>query len=573
METGEYAVNPAIYTEKTQCRDCYKCVRHCPVKAIRVEESSATIDHDLCIFCGRCVDICPAGAKKIRNDVPRARQLMTMKEKVYVSLAPSYPAVFPNNGENFIAGLRSLGLSGISETALGAEAVAREQKKILENGKGLQISSACPTVRLLTKRYFPEAEKSVSSVPSPMITHARMLRRWYGEDIGIIFIGPCIAKKTEADTYPELVDIALTFDEAAAWIEENADKAFAGPNDFMPYAAGKASLFPVDGGMIRAMGKEAAPEYRCFHQSGFSAVLETLKQAEEFSDRNFFLELLSCEGGCINGPGAEKRMPSVQRQALMLETWEKRDDCSALEYLPADVTDREWQEILPAPPEPPAGRIEETLKVLGKKTEEDLKNCGGCGYTTCRDFAVAFLQGKAEKEMCVTEMRRIAQNKISALLHTIPMGVVIVDSEMRIVDCNRHFLALFADIPFDADQGTLKRVEGSRIAAFIQEYEPFNKLLTRNESLEGIIQKDGKVMRANFFQIQEGRFVGAVFQDITAPAVKREMVVKKAEEVIRKNLESVQQIAGLLGENAAETEIILNSLINAFEPGELRRDE
>ena len=144
---------------------------------------------------------------------------------------------------------------------------------------------------------------------------------------------------------------------------------------------------------------------------------------------------------------------------------------------------------------------------------------------------------------------------------------------MRIVDCNRHFLALFADIPFDADQGTLKRVEGSRIAAFIQEYEPFNKLLTRNESLEGIIQKDGKVMRANFFQIQEGRFVGAVFQDITAPAVKREMVVKKAEEVIRKNLESVQQIAGLLGENAAETEIILNSLINAFEPGELRRDE
>ncbi len=566
-------MTPVIFTEKTQCRDCYKCVRHCPVKAIRVVESSATVDQDLCIFCGRCVDVCPAGAKKVRDDIPRAKQLLQIKEQVYVSLAPSYPAVFPDEGKSFLAGLSTKGIAGISETALGAEAVTREQRKILDEGSGLQISSACPTVRLMAKRYFPEAEKAVSTVPSPMVAHARMLRRWFGKEIGIIFIGPCISKKTEADTYPELIDVALTFSEAADWLGEEILSGESTACEFVPFQAGKASLFPVDGGMIRAMEKKPEDRYRSFHQSGPAQVLDTLKRAGEMKESNFFLELLSCEGGCINGPGIRRNLPSIQRQAIVLNTWEQREACSALEYTAEDVGDKPWQEILPAPAPPSEMTIEETLKLLGKRTLEDFKDCGGCGYPTCREFAIGYIQGKAEKEMCVTEMRKIAQNKISALLHTIPMGVVIVDHDMRIVECNRHFLSLFADIPFDADQGTLKRAEGTRIAAFLEEYDLFGKLLTRKESQERIIQKEGKVMRGNFFQIQEGRFVGAVFQDITAPSVKREMVVKKAEEVIRKNLESVQQIAGLLGENAAETEIILNSLINAFEPGELRRNE
>ena len=567
---------PAIYTEKTQCRDCYKCVRHCPVKAIRVEESSATVDHDLCIFCGRCVDVCPAGAKKVRNDIPRAKQLLSIREKVYVSLAPSYAAVFTDGEQVLIDKLKSLGFTGVSETAIGAEIVSLEQKRQLHNGSGACISSACPSVRLLAQRYFPDAAKKISGITSPMIAHGRYLRRLYGEDIGVVFIGPCIAKKTEADQYPDTVDVALTFKEAAAWIGEcdgtiKADRISAERTGFVPFKAGKASLYPVDGGMIRSMGNSAPENYRYFHQSGTAQLMDTLRHFSEIDEENYFLELMTCEGGCINGPVSHTDEASITRRARLFDTWEQRESCSSLDFLPADLIDSRWNI-----PVTPGGaytheEIEDALNALGKISREDRKNCGGCGYPTCEEFARAFLDGKAEKEMCVTEMRKIAQNKVTALLHTIPMGVVIADEKMHIVECNRNFLDLFAQIPFEPDLEVLKRVEGKSLSSFLPKTDAFRTLLERSETMEKIIQIDGKVMRGNFFQIQKGRLVGAVFQDITAPAVKREMVVKKAEEVIRKNLESVQQIAGLLGENAAETEIILNSLIDSFEPGEFRR--
>ncbi|WP_319562740.1 [Fe-Fe] hydrogenase large subunit C-terminal domain-containing protein [Marispirochaeta sp.] len=569
---------PAIYTEKTQCRDCYKCVRHCPVKAIRIEGSSATVDHDLCIFCGRCVDVCPAGAKKVRDDVPRARQLLTMKDKVYVSLAPSYAAIFPDEEQDLLRDLTQLGFAGVSETAIGAEIISTEQKSVLQKGTGTCISSACPSVRMLAQRYFPEAAKRISPISSPMIAHGRFLRRLYGDDIGVVFIGPCIAKKMEADQYPETVDVALTFKEAASWIEETLGTDTAGmihdnETDFIPFKAGKAALYPVDGGMIRSMGNSAPPNYRYFNQSGTSQIMDTLCNFAELQKEDYFLELMTCEGGCINGPGSRTNQPSITRRARLFDTWEKRDVCSTMDYLPADVLDTEWNIAGSVGTTYKQEEIEEALKALGKLTPEDRKNCGGCGYSTCEDFARAYLDGKAEKEMCVTEMRKIAQHKVSALLHTIPMGVVIVDYEMRIVECNRNFLNLFAEIPFAPDIEVLKRAEGKRLTSFLSETEPFQSLMDRGEIREKIIQINGKVMRGNFFPIQKGRLAGAVFQDITAPAVKREMVVKKAEEVIRKNLESVQQIAGLLGENAAETEIILNSLIDSFEPGEFRRSE
>jgi iron only hydrogenase large subunit-like protein/uncharacterized Fe-S cluster-containing protein len=571
-------MTPAIYTEKTQCRDCYKCVRHCPVKAIRVEESSATVDHDLCIFCGRCVDVCPAGAKKVRNDVPRAKQLLSIRKKVYVSLAPSYAAVFTDREQDLIENLKGLGFEGVSETAIGAEIVSLEQKRQLEAGSGVCVSSACPSVRLLAQRYFPEAAERISGIPSPMIAHGRYLRRLYGEDIGVVFIGPCIAKKTEADQYPDTVDVALTFKEAASWISESGeiirhDTAASKKADFVPFKAGKASLYPVDGGMIRSMGDSAPVNYRYFHQSGTAQLMDTLRHFTDIREENYFLELMTCEGGCINGPVSHTDKSSISRRARLFDTWEKRESCSSLDYLPADMLDSCWNGPAATGGSYTQEHIEEALKALGKISQEDRKNCGGCGYSTCEDFACAFLDGKAEKEMCVTEMRKIAQSKVSALLHTIPMGVVIADERMHIVECNRNFLDLFAEIPFEPDMEVLKRVEGKNLSAFLPETSAFRSLLDRTETMEKIIQIDGKVMRGNFFQIQKGRLVGAVFQDITAPAVKREMVVKKAEEVIRKNLQSVQQIAGLLGENAAETEIILNSLIDSFEPGEFRRSE
>lgn len=565
----------AVYTEKTQCRDCYKCVRHCPVKAIRVEESSATIDHDLCIFCGRCVSVCPAGAKKIRNDVPRAVQLLKMKREVYVSLAPSYPVCSSLSEEELIDDLLSLGFSGVSETALGAEEVAAEQSRLLAQCSGPQISSACPTVRILAQRYFPAAAAAMSPLPSPMIAHARLLRHWYGEDIGVVFVGPCIAKKMEADQYPDLIDVALTAEEVAAWQREvkeaKSEKAPAASEArFLPRRAGSAALFPMEGGMIRAMG--TLPEMMCpsIHQSGTALLSETLESIPAFETERLFLELLACEGGCINGPGMPKNEPVIGRRMKLMQTRGNDVKAESSVLNSGDLEDAAWDIILPQKREYSEADIENALRRLGKESAEERKECGGCGYSTCSEFAEAFLDGKAEKEMCVTEMRRQAQHKVSALLHTIPMGVVLVDQELRIVECNQRFLDLFAGLPFRSDSAAVERSAGSRVAGFLPDPDLFQLLLKRSDTMERIIRIEEKVMRGTFFQIRKERLVGAVFQDITAPAVKQETVVRKAEEVIRRNLESVQQIAGLLGENAAETEIILNSMINAFEPGKVR---
>jgi iron only hydrogenase large subunit-like protein len=566
----------AVYTERTQCRDCYKCVRHCPVKAIRVQESSATIDHDLCIFCGRCVSVCPAGAKKIRNDVPRAIQLLKLKREVYVSLAPSLPVCSGLSEKELIRDLLSLGFSGVSETALGAQAVAEEQRRLLARSNAPQISSACPTVRILAERYFPSAAASLSSLPSPMVAHARMLRRWYGDDIGVVFAGPCIAKKMEADQYPDLIDVALTAGELFAWqrerkTEKHKETQAAPEARFIPHRAGTAALFPMDGGMIRAMGNLCEEECPSMHQSGTALLGETLKSVPLFEGQRLFLELLACEGGCINGPGMPKDEPVISRRMKLVKS-RGDDGSSKTGNLPrGDLEDAAWDIILPEKNRYSEADIEAALRKLGKESAEERKECGGCGYSTCSEFAEAFLEGKAEKEMCVTEMRRQAQQKVSALLHTIPMGVVLVDQELRIVECNRRFLDLFAGLPFQSDSAAVERSAGSRIERFLPDTDLFQLLLTRPDTLERIVRIDEKVTRGTFFQIRKGRLVGAVFQDITVPAVRQETVVRKAEEVIRRNLESVQQIAGLLGENAAETEIILNSMINAFEPGEVRK--
>ena len=206
-----------IHTEPTQCQDCYKCIRHCPVKAIRVENNHAKIIPELCVFCGQCVMDCPAHAKQTRSDLQRARHLLSTKEQVFVSLAPSFVSEFSDfTPQQLVAALLSLGFAGVSETALGADLVSAQLAKDLSlaaadpQGQRLFLSSACPAVVEYLKLYQPELAPFITDRASPLLAHARYLRQEYGSDIGVVFMGPCIAKKREADVWAE-IDVALTF--------------------------------------------------------------------------------------------------------------------------------------------------------------------------------------------------------------------------------------------------------------------------------------------------------------------------------------------------------------------------
>ena len=587
-----------IYTELTECRDCYKCVRACPVKSIQVKDARAVVVRDRCISCGRCVDTCPAHAKKIRDDIAVAQHLIRTRKRVIVSLAPSYASEFSEAPDAVLVALRHLGFSDISETAIGAALVsAAIDRHIKEQGSCSWISTACPSVVELVYRYHPQLIPHLSPVPSPLQCHSAFLRHLYGNDIGIVFVGPCIAKKVEADNSPGFPDVALTFRELRDWFAAEGvdliDMQRRQPTEdekgwMVPALAGESTLYPIEGGMVASfgIGKNVFQD-QAISVSGVEYVMETLKDLQDSSEieQTPFLELLNCEGGCINGPAKSNfRSSAVSKASAARFTRVRLGEKQSLFTAPDDYVQRMLEEgyalldvtepgtfiplhqIRPDDVEVSETAIAQALIDLGKTSPGDELNCGGCGYNSCRDMAIAYLEGMAEPEMCVTKMRKLAQSKIDVLLRTLPMGVVIVDRDLTIADCNSAFLSLFADLDGELGKVAVDRVVNLPLKRFV----PFHGEFAQQFDNPGYASQyrlhyKGKFLKVTFFTIENHRLVGAMFQDITTPTIRRETVVKKADAVIQKSLETVQQIASLLGENAAETEIMLNSLIDAFQ--------
>lgn len=557
-----------VYTEKTKCRDCYKCVRNCPVKAIKVEDNSARIIHELCIFCGRCVYVCPNKAKKVRSDVDKVKALIRSGKRVLLSLAPSWTTGLFGSEQEMLEKLHSLGFCGISETALGAEMVSGNTVNELSLRRGLTVSSACPSVVELFKKYYSHRLPLLSKQPSPLQAHALFLKKYYGEDTKVVFAGPCIAKKLEADEAGSSVDYSLTFDELLLWLEEMDEpvKAERGPLALIPWRASEGTLYAMEGGMIASMDRQNKGGHTVMVPlSGVKYIMESLEEVREEED--MLLELLSCPGGCVNGSGFQScgnqfsyRKKSLDHYHRSLEEDRSPEDLifpmPLRDYKPCPVKTQElYSEI----------EIRKALQELGKEEEDDILDCGGCGYNSCREFALACLSGMGEKQMCVTNMRKQAQKKVDMLLRTLPMGVVIVNRERNIVECNSQFTALFSPEDYLCDDEYVRNHFDLPLSNFIDLSASLDLIFEQEKSvLQEKIKNEGKFLKLSFFSIERGQLAGVIIQDITSTSVKREDVIKKAEEVISKNLQNVQQIASLLGENAAETEIILRSLTDQF---------
>lgn len=564
-----------IYTEKRECQDCYKCVRNCPVKAIKVEGGCAAVIAEMCIFCGQCVEVCPASAKRVRDDLARARQLFTPGRRVLVSLAPAYVAEFPHvRPGQMIRGLRQLGFEGVSETALGAQQVSAHVRTLLQqNPPRVLLSSACPTVVAYLQKHVPACSTLLTGLLSPMLTHATLLRQVYGPEAAIVFIGPCIAKKLEADAHPQLIDVALTFEDLHRWFaQEQIDPAELRelPSDqFVPEAAQEGAIYPIDGGMIAGVKAQCPVSDATFMSfSGISAIQRALDGLESFQPaRPLFVELLACEGGCVNGPRAGRRARTIAKRYELLRhsNLSTPPESRRPEFpIPAELATPPRPSL-----EPGDSQVREALRMVGKFSIEDELNCGGCGYDSCRQFGQALLKQKAERAMCVTYMRKLAHKKANALMQKMPSAVVIVDETLRILECNTAFLRLFRRAAAPGEDVPLT-LENTPLAAHV----PFHSLFaTVLKTGEDIVDKDLRhrdtILHLSIFTIEKHCVVGGILQDITKPAVQKEQVIRRAQEVIQKNLATVQQIAYLLGENAAESESTLNSIIDSFSPPKL----
>lgn len=560
-----------IFTKRHECQDCHKCIRECPVKAIRVQDGFSQVMPGFCILCGGCVVACPNSAVQVRPDLPLAQALVKSGRKVIASIDPSFIAQFPGiTPAQLITGIKRLGFFAVSETALGAQLVSAQIIELF-GGKQNQIwiSSACPSVVDFIAMYHPECQPNVIDVMAPALAHSKMLRAHYGEDIAVVFFGPCIAIKKNSDLHPEVLNLALTFEDLERWLHQNsiflADVEGRSSDCFEPELARDGALYAIEGGHISSLRSDPRMQALQFMSfSGIANVQRALKDIPEWEpEHNIFMEMTACAGSCINGPKITSSTSIARRYYDVVQYARKANELPHISSSKAGL-DVAWQYAKSPIEMKKYGEfpVREALRWIGQYSAEDELNCGGCGYQSCRDFAYALLSGNAERMMCATYTRKLAQKKANALLRRIPSAVVIVDEDLKIIECNANFTRLF---PADETHYDLVNIATAHAAL------PFANLFRRVlESSEDIVSHDirsgRRILNTSIFTIEPNTVVGGIFQDITEPTFQKEQIIGRAQQVIEKNLKTVQQIAYLLGENAADSEVILSSIVSSFRP-------
>lgn len=405
---GNRINNELVYTVKDRCRVCYTCIRECPVKAIRIVNGQAEVISSRCIGCGNCTKVCSQNAKVFINTTSAVYEFLNNGVKTVACVAPSFPAEFPEipDYKVFIGMLRRLGFSYVVEVGFGADLVAKEYEKAMNDKDGIKtISSDCPAIAYYVRHYHPDLIDYLAPIASPMVATVRVVKKKYGSDLKTVFIGPCIAKKAESSE----VDEVITFIELREMFTKlGITPEITTPSDFDPPKAGKASIFPVTRGKLHSINKSGdICDENIIVTSGRVHFREAIREFEEELNMSQHLELLCCEG-CIMGPGMTSgnklftkttHIRNYVRNKLQdfdVEKW--KEECN--EVKDVDLS----QKFTPADrriPTPSAEEITKVLESIGKTKPEDHLNCGACGYDTCFEHAVAIVEGLAEIEMCL----------------------------------------------------------------------------------------------------------------------------------------------------------------------------
>ncbi|MBR7103360.1 MAG: 4Fe-4S binding protein [Lentisphaeria bacterium] len=554
-----------VYTIENECQDCYKCVRHCHCKAIRIDNGKASVIAENCVACGECVKVCPSHAKKIRSELPRLRQMLDSNTRLFASIAPSFTAYFPGTTIGQLAtALKKIGFSGVAETAIGAQTVSCQTAEFLKNTDlPLAISSACPACVDYIRKYHPEFTANIVPLYSPVMAHCRMIKDQMGEECKVVFFGPCAAKKNEADRHPELLSLAMTFSVLEELLDENGIVPMAEEeSELLMENASEGRFYAIEGGMNDTL-RDDNRDVRYISVSGLENLDRMLKRYHGTAgERKIFLEALACPGGCINGPV----IPGDYAGGL--EVIAETDKISTMEPSSRRRTNENIQGEFAAEPLVETRSSERELTIalakVGKFTREDELNCGACGYNTCKEFAAALLQNKAEEAMCHTYLRKNFERTSNALIRFIPAAVVMVDEKLNICECNRNFAAMSNMTEVYDALGNLNSIAIENALPGFSEL--FSSVISNGGEIEKFNQKlQDKIVNISVFSIARGKSAGAVIQDITKNELQREHIAEKAREVIRKNVLTVQQVARLFGEHVADTEILLNEIAGSYE--------
>ena len=554
-------MNKFLQLKKSNCKNCYKCIRNCPVKSIKFADGPANIIPDECILCGRCFVNCPQDAKQIRDDVPRVKEMIASGKKVIASVAPSFIAEFPlMDFAAMKSALLKLGFADAQETAIGATIVKTEYEKMIASGKhDVIISSCCHSVNALIQKYYPSVLPYLADVLSPMLAHCRVIKE---ENPGAcaVFIGPCISKKEEAELYGEC-DVALTYEELEAWMNE-AGVVPAGDST-EPDEGKRGRFFPIKGGIIKSMHTENTG-FTYLAVDGVQNCIAAIKEIESGALKNCFIEMNACEGACINGPAISHHHKPLLSGEVKVVAFAGDDEFRVA--MPID-TFKNIPYIGTHEKIPGEAAIKEILAKMGKTSPEQELNCGSCGYPTCREKAIAVYQGKADLSMCLPFLKEKAETFSGYVINNTPNAIFVLDENLCVQQINKAGCALF-------NLKTPSDILGSPIVRLLNPADYLGVMTS------GVPIKEKKHYLAEYKKYvaetivydHEYHIVFSIMRDITSEEERQSerselcnKTVAITNEVIEKQMRVVQEIASLLGETTAETKIALTQLKDALQ--------
>ena len=541
--------------KKTNCKSCHKCIRNCAVKSIRFTAGQAHIVEDECILCGRCFAVCPQDAKVIASDMEKVR-IMLQTGTVYASIAPSFAASYPGVGIDALEdALKKLGFAGAEETAVGATIVKKEYERILDEEKpNILVSSCCSSINLMLRKYYPETLFTLAPVITPMQAHCRDIKRRHPES-KTVFIGPCISKKAEA-AEEDAVDAVLMFDEFNRWLREEGIE-LSRREDIRK--GGRARVFPTAGGIIETMDKN--PEYTYVAVDGVKKCMDVLDEIKEGRLHNCFIEMSACEGSCADGPILDKMKNTPAQNYLQVVRYAEKEDFAVEKYAKEEIAAVYEPSELEAE-QPSEAEIKAMLLKMNKLSKEDELNCGSCGYCTCREKAIAIIQGKAEISMCLPYMLSQMENLSDSVVANFPDAILVLNDELEIQKINPKAKKILR-IRDESD------VMGEHIGRLLDP-EPFEMVMLKKKDLmyeQLYLAEYECYVEQTIIYNREGHQFICILCDITADmALKEKKLANQnqafeiANDMAKKQLKIVQSIASLLGETTADTLIALEHL-------------
>lgn len=547
-----------LVLKKTNCKNCYKCIRNCPVKSIKFSGNQAKVISNECILCGRCYVSCPQNAREIVDDIEKVKVMIQTGDPVYVSLAPSFVANYDGIGIDAMrTALKKLGFYDVEETAIGATIVKKQYENLLrDKTRDVIISSCCHTINLLIQKYFPRELMYLADILSPMQAHGVDIKK-RNPSAKVVFIGPCLSKKDECQAYDGYVDAVMTFSELTRWL--NAENIVL-ENETDENENSLARFFPTTGGVLKTMEPNIGG-YEYFAIDGVENCISALRDLENGNIHNCFIEMSACVGSCVGGPVMEKFHRSPVKDYLTVAKYAGKKDFEVVDHdeisLRKSFSVMERDSAIPSEEE-----ITAILKQMGKHKPSDELNCGSCGYESCREKAIAVYQGKAEVSMCLPYLKDKAESFSDNIVNNSPNGLIVLNEDLEVQQINKSARKIM-NIRSASD------VLGEQVVRILDPKDFLDVLKTGKavRDRRTYLAEYSKYVEETILFDKDYRILICILRDVTdveTVRTKKEHIetqtVEIADKVIDKQMRVVQEIASLLGETVAETKSALYKL-------------